>query len=50
MEMCSDAHADLPLDTDNENQLVLSWDVVRTILLGQDGIGGSSHALDRGTP
>ena len=26
---------DIPLDTDNEDQLVLSWDVERAILLGQ---------------
>lgn len=27
----------LPLDTDNENQLLLSWDVERVVLLGQAG-------------
>jgi len=28
---------DLPLDTDNEDQLLLSWDVERVVLLGNTG-------------
>lgn len=31
----SDGVDNLPLDTDNEDQLILSWDIEGTILLGQ---------------
>ena len=29
--------ANLPLDTDNEDQLLLSWDVIGVVLLGNTG-------------